>query len=236
MPLISPLLEARLRRHWQVTLAVTLAVLFSLGHQVFFRVVADRYDRAIHRATDLGLAVDPSRPLAVTPPRLLVVLAANMLPANVADVGRESGALAASMLEELTQSTHRHGMQVVVAEPGLTSQESNAVQIRAHLRILCTYPQFVSFKLGDGSSEFGLYPREALAADAGVAPEGSGFTGVTFHFIVSSNKEVDEMIGQAQRAGAKVVKPAQASQWGGYFGYFSDPDGYLWKVAAPAAR
>ncbi|TMG08323.1 MAG: glyoxalase, partial [Chloroflexi bacterium] len=72
------------------------------------------------------------------------------------------------------------------------------------------YPQFVSFKLGDGSSEFGLYPREALAADAGVAPEGSGFTGVTFHFIVSSNKEVDEMIGQAQRAGAKVVKPAQA--------------------------
>ena len=44
------------------------------------------------------------------------------------------------------------------------------------------------------------------------------------------------MIGQAQRAGAKVVKPAQASQWGGYFGYFSDPDGYLWKVAAPATK
>ncbi|HYS97750.1 MAG TPA: VOC family protein [Candidatus Dormibacteraeota bacterium] len=98
------------------------------------------------------------------------------------------------------------------------------------------YPQFVSFQLGDGSSEFGLYPREALAADAGVAPEGSGFTGVTFHFIVASNKEVDDVIGQAERAGGKVVKPAQASQWGGYFGYFSDPDGYLWKVAAPAAK
>ena len=162
MPLISPLLEARLRRHWQVTLAVTLAVLFSLGHQVFFRVVADRYDRAIRRATDLGLAVDPSRPLAVTPPRLLVVLAANMLPANVADVGRESGALAASMLEELTQSTHRHGMQVVVAETGLTSQESNAVQIRAHLRILCTYPQFVSF-LDDLSREGSLLSMDRFS-------------------------------------------------------------------------
>jgi len=166
MPLISPLLEARLRRHWQVTLAVTLAVLFSLGHQVFFRVVADRYDRAIRRATDLGLAVDPSRPLAVTPPRLLVVLAANMLPANVADVGRESGALAASMLEELTQSTHRHGMQVVVAEPGLTSQESNAVQIRAHLRILCTYPQFVSF-LDDLSREGSLLSMDRFSMTEG---------------------------------------------------------------------
>ena len=61
------------------------------------------------------------------------------------------------------------------------------------------YPQFVSFKLGDGSSEFGLYPREALAADAGVDPKGSGFTGVTFHYIVSSTAEVDELIGQAER-------------------------------------
>ena len=98
------------------------------------------------------------------------------------------------------------------------------------------YPQFVSFKLGDGSSEFGLYPREALAADAGVAPEGSGFTGVTFHFIVSSTKEVDDLLQQAQHVGGKVVKPAQASQWGGYFGYFSDPDGYLWKVASSATK
>jgi hypothetical protein len=145
MPLINPILEERLRRHWQVVLAVVVAVLFTITHQLFFRMASDRYAKAIQRATDLGLAVDPSRPLVVTPPRLLVVLAANMLPANVADASRESGALAASMLEELTQITHRHGMQVVVAEPGITSQETGAVQIRAHLRIQCTYPQFVSF-------------------------------------------------------------------------------------------
>src|SRR2546428_4445691 len=62
------------------------------------------------------------------------------------------------------------------------------------------YPQFVSFKLGDGSSEFGLYSREALAADAGVAPGGSGFTGVTFHFLVSSDKGVEALIWPAHSA------------------------------------
>ena len=93
------------------------------------------------------------------------------------------------------------------------------------------YPMFVSFKLGDGSPTLGLYPREALAADAGVAPDGSGFSGVTLHYIVKSTERVDEVLAQAERAGAKIVKPAQKVQWG-YFGYFADPDGHLWKVAA----
>jgi len=93
------------------------------------------------------------------------------------------------------------------------------------------YPMFVSFKLGDGSPTLGLYPREALAADAGVAPEGSGFSGVTLHYIVKATERVDEVLAQAERAGARIVKPAQKAQWG-YFGYFADPDGHLWKVAA----
>ena len=96
------------------------------------------------------------------------------------------------------------------------------------------YPNFVSFKLGEGSSELALYEREAAAADAGVASEGSGFRGVSFHYIVSSNEGVDEVIGKAVAAGASVVKKAEAAPWGGYFGYFSDPDGYLWKVGAAA--
>ena len=93
------------------------------------------------------------------------------------------------------------------------------------------YPAFVSFKLGEGSSEFGLYKREALAADAGVTPDGNGFRAVTFSYIVPSAEGVDEVMALAQRAGAKIVKPAQKAQYG-YFGYFSDPDGHLWKVAA----
>jgi catechol 2,3-dioxygenase-like lactoylglutathione lyase family enzyme len=93
------------------------------------------------------------------------------------------------------------------------------------------YPHFVSFNLGDGSSRLALYQREAAAEDAGVSSEGSGFRGVSFHFIVASREAVDEVMAEAVAAGGEVAKEAAASAWG-YFGYFSDPDGYLWKVAA----
>ena len=96
------------------------------------------------------------------------------------------------------------------------------------------YPGFVSFSMGDGSSSLALYQREAAAQDAGVPAEGSGFRGVSFHYIVPSSDAVDEVIGQAVAAGGSVVKEAEAAQWGGYFGYFSDPDGHLWKVASPS--
>jgi catechol 2,3-dioxygenase-like lactoylglutathione lyase family enzyme len=92
------------------------------------------------------------------------------------------------------------------------------------------YRGFVSFDLGDGSSSLALYEREAAARDAGVSPEGSGFRGVSFHYIVPSNEVVDEVMGNAVAAGGAVVREAAGAQWG-YFGYFSDPDGYLWKVA-----
>ena len=93
------------------------------------------------------------------------------------------------------------------------------------------HPGFVSFDLGDRSSSLALYEREAAARDAGVPSEGSGFRGVSFHFIVSSSADVDELMGKAVAAGGAVVKEATGAQWG-YFGYFSDPDGYLWKVAS----
>ncbi len=88
------------------------------------------------------------------------------------------------------------------------------------------YPQFVKFNLGEGSSSLALYEREAAAQD--------GFRGVSFHYIVPSRAAVDEVMGKAVAAGGSVVKAAAATQWG-YFGYFSDPDGYLWKVASSAA-
>jgi hypothetical protein len=94
------------------------------------------------------------------------------------------------------------------------------------------YPQFVNLKLGEGSS-LALYEREAAAQDAGVPSEGSGFRGVSFHFIVPKKETVDEVMSKAKAAGGSVVKKAEKTQWG-YFGYFSDPDGYLWKVASAA--
>src|SRR5258707_12282250 len=80
------------------------------------------------------------------------------------------------------------------------------------------YPQFVKFNLGEGSSSLALYEREAAAQDAGVSSEGSGFRGVSFHFIVASGEQVDEIMNNAASAGGEIVKRAAASQWGGYFG------------------
>lgn len=93
------------------------------------------------------------------------------------------------------------------------------------------YPNFVKINLGEGSSSLALYEREAAAKDAGVSSEGSGFRGVSFHYIVPSREAVDEVMGKAVAAGGSAVKDATATGWG-YFGYFSDPDGYLWKVAS----
>jgi catechol 2,3-dioxygenase-like lactoylglutathione lyase family enzyme len=96
------------------------------------------------------------------------------------------------------------------------------------------YPTFVWLSLGDGSSSLALYEREAAAQDAGVSAEGSGFTGISFHYIVAARETVDEVIASAVAAGGEVVNPAPGAQWGGYSRYFSDPDGYLWKVATSA--
>ena len=76
-----------------------------------------------------------------------------------------------------------------------------------------------------------LYPRESLAADAGVATGGSGFSGVTLAHNVRTREEVDALLDVAVAAGATLVKPAQDTFWGGYSGYFADPEGYLWEIA-----
>jgi uncharacterized glyoxalase superfamily protein PhnB len=93
------------------------------------------------------------------------------------------------------------------------------------------HPGFVSLKVGDSSVSLGLYTRDALAADAGVTADGSGFSGVVFNHIVESEARVTEMMAVAQRAGATIINPAQKAKWGGYFGHFSDPDGHIWKVS-----
>lgn len=76
-----------------------------------------------------------------------------------------------------------------------------------------------------------LYPRDALAADARVPSEGSGFSGITIAHNVRSRQAVDELLHVAVQAGAKLVKEAMEADWGGYSGYFADPDGHLWEVA-----
>ena len=80
-------------------------------------------------------------------------------------------------------------------------------------------------------SWLGLYPRELLAEDATVPPEGSGFKGITLSHNVGSEDEVEAIVNQALTAGAKLVKAPQKVSWGGFSGYFKDFDGHLWEVA-----
>lgn len=76
-----------------------------------------------------------------------------------------------------------------------------------------------------------LWPRESIAHDTGIALGNPNPTDFTIGHNVSSKDEVDFVMEQAKRAGAVTVKPAHETFWGGYAGYFQDPDGHLWEVA-----
>ena len=76
-----------------------------------------------------------------------------------------------------------------------------------------------------------LYPWDKLAEDVGCPADGEGFRGVTVAHNVREHDQVDEVIEQARDAGANIVKEPEEVFWGGYSGYFADPDDHLWEVA-----
>jgi uncharacterized protein len=95
-----------------------------------------------------------------------------------------------------------------------------------------------NYKDGEGIAFFqlrgtwlALYPSNALAEDACLPPERTAFGGFTLAHNVKNKELVDKIIDQALGSGATLLKPAADTFWGGYSGYFSDPDGYPWEVA-----
>ena len=74
------------------------------------------------------------------------------------------------------------------------------------------------------------WPRASIAHDTGLALGAPGATELTLGHNVASKKEVDAVMEQARKAGATIVKQAQDTFWGGYAGYFKDPDGHLWEI------
>lgn len=83
-----------------------------------------------------------------------------------------------------------------------------------------------------GGARLALFPTNELAADIGVyVVPSKGFGGVALAHNVRHKEEVAEVLALAERAGGKIVKPAQDTFWGGYAGYFSDLDGYYWEIA-----
>lgn len=83
----------------------------------------------------------------------------------------------------------------------------------------------------EGGIKLALWPRASIAADTGLASSPACATELTLGHNVASPQEVDAVMAQAQAAGARIVKPAAPTFWGGYAGYFQDPDGHLWEAA-----
>ena len=82
-----------------------------------------------------------------------------------------------------------------------------------------------------GGIVLALYPRKLLAEDATVPDTSTGFSGITLSYNAKSEREVDEVLEEVEKLGATLVKPAQKVFWGGYSGYFKDPDSHLIEVA-----
>ena len=92
-------------------------------------------------------------------------------------------------------------------------------------------PDIVFFQ--NNGTRLALYPLKELAEDISKEnpPTGQGFSGITLAYNAKSKEEVDAIFQQAKEAGAKIIKEPQMVFWGGYSGYFTDPDGYYWVVA-----
>lgn len=82
-----------------------------------------------------------------------------------------------------------------------------------------------------GGMALALWPRGELAKDAGIKADGGGFTSFALAHNTRDRAEVDRVLIEAQSAGGRIVRPGKDAFWGGYTGYFADPDGFLWEVA-----
>lgn len=76
-----------------------------------------------------------------------------------------------------------------------------------------------------------IWNRDELAKDAGIENTDTGFSGISLAYNAPSPKDVDDVLKQVQNAGANITKSGCKTPWGGYSGYFTDPDGHLWEVA-----
>jgi catechol 2,3-dioxygenase-like lactoylglutathione lyase family enzyme len=91
------------------------------------------------------------------------------------------------------------------------------------------HPEVVFYQLG--GMVLALWGRDALAQDADLPGPGSGFGGIALAYNARTREEVDAVLAEAAAAGATILKPAEDAPWGGYSGYFADPDGHPWEVA-----
>ena len=82
-----------------------------------------------------------------------------------------------------------------------------------------------------GSMVFSLYSLEEMAKDLGLESGNSGYASIALAYNVRHKEDVDAVLAEAEQAGARLLKSAEEKPWGGYAGYFADPEGYAWEVA-----
>jgi predicted enzyme related to lactoylglutathione lyase len=148
--------------------------------------------------------------------------------------------------EELTTTQERHKFNRPERMDGMNSHVSSILLgVNDMERSKRFYTEGLGWEVQDdyrvsvffvphGGSLVGFYGRDGLADMVGVSPEGSGFSGVVFNYVVRSEDRVDEVLEEAKRAGGKILTPAAKLKWGGYGGSFADPDGYVWNIGYSA--
>jgi len=141
---MNPLWIAALRRQWPLVGAIAVFAVFTIADQVAFRPTARRFDAALKRAAQVGMAIDPDQAAPILSPRLFALLADNAMPAAEAQTQGNSGVLTAQFMSELTELMGHQGIQVIVTEPGPVTQQPLSARLTAHLKLRCRYPQFVA--------------------------------------------------------------------------------------------
>ncbi|MFN8586238.1 MAG: hypothetical protein U0704_00415 [Candidatus Eisenbacteria bacterium] len=162
---MNPVLGVRFRRQAPLFGSLVVLVLFLLANAVAFAPLSARYQQALSQAGSYGALLDPrgvSTP--AMPPRVYTLLMDASLPAADADRKGASGQLGAELVQALSRQAGSHGLEVVVAEPGLLTQQETSVEARAHLRMRGSYASFMGF-LDDVSRSGGLRRLERFSIE-----------------------------------------------------------------------
>ena len=168
---MDPVLTTRARRHWPNFVIIAIVGLFLAAQALVYAPLAGRYRRALVRAGDLGVLLDPTRGVmpAALSPRVYAFLMENSAPASDVDGRAQAGTLGAELVQRLSsQATELH-LDVVVAEPGSVTQQPGWNEARAHLRMRGTWANYLRF-LDALSRDGRLVTIERFA----ISPEGPG--------------------------------------------------------------
>ena len=142
---MNPVLAAQLRRQWPLVSAAAVFLLFTLLHLAAFQPALRRYQAALKQAGEIGVSLDMDSAPPMMPARVFALLSDNSLPAAAAERQGGSGELTANLLDDISRLASKHGMDVIATEPGAITKLPRAVQVRAHVRVNCSFGEFVAF-------------------------------------------------------------------------------------------